>query len=248
MATISPTLDRPRTSGGGGNRGPIDRFPGGGGGGGRGDQGPNYSEQLRRYRMGMFVTLVAVFTLFLVCTVIFVLRLRGNWDIHTQSFIHNWIPIKLPYALLLTNTFIILISSFTLEKSRRQAFQQAVLAGAAGIPGVRLHDERTFPWLGLTVSLGLGFLAGQFAAWLEIMHRGVYLASNPNSSFFYMITGLHALHLAAGLAALLYAAFFMRLRTRSLERRRITLEVTAWYWHSMAALWIYVFILLRVVK
>ncbi|HET9697351.1 MAG TPA: cytochrome c oxidase subunit 3 [Terriglobales bacterium] len=248
MATLTPTLDRPRTSSGGGNRGPIDRLPGGGSGGGRGDQGPNYSEQLRRYRLGMLVTLVAVFTLFLVCTVIFVLRLRGNWDIHTQSYIHNWIPITLPYRLLLTNTLIILISSFTLEKSRRQAFQQAALAGAAGIPGIRLHDDRTFPWLGLTVTLGLAFLVGQFAAWTEIMHRGFYLASNPNSSFFYMITGLHAIHLAAGLAALLYAAVFTRLRTHSLERRRITLEVTAWYWHSMAALWIYVFLLLKFVK
>lgn len=247
MATLSPTLDRPRTSGGGGNRGPVDRFPGGGGGGGRGDQGPNYREQLRRYRLGMLVTLVAVFTLFLVCSVIFALRLRGNWDIHTQSFIHNWIPITLPYRLLLTNTIIILISSFTLEKSRRQAFQQAALAGAASILGIRVH-ERNFPWLGLTVALGLTFLLGQFAAWREIMDRGFYLASNPNSSFFYMITGLHAIHLLAGLAALLYAAIFMRLRTRSLERRRITLEVTAWYWHSMAALWIYVFLLLRFVK
>lgn len=248
MATLTPTLDRPRTSSGGGNRGPIDRLPGGGGGGGRGDQGPNYSEQLRRYRLGMLVTLVAVFTLFFVCTVIFVLRLRGNWDIHTQSYIHNWIPITLPYRLLLTNTLIILLSSFSLEKSRRQAFQQAALAGAATIPGIRLHDERSFPWLGLTVTLGIAFLVGQFAAWLEIMHRGFYLASNPNSSFFYMFTGLHAIHLAAGLAALFYAAIFMRLRTRSLERRRLTLEVTAWYWHSMAALWIYVFLLLTFVK
>jgi cytochrome c oxidase subunit 3 len=155
--------------------------------------------------MGMVVALVAVFTLFLVCTVIFVLRLRGNWDVHTQSYIHNWIPITLPYRLLLTNTLVILVSSFTLEKARRQAFQQAALAGAASIPGIRVHD-RVFPWLGLTVSLGLAFLAGQFAAWLEIMHRGLYLASNPNSSFFYMITGLHALHLVAGLTALLYAA------------------------------------------
>ncbi len=196
----------------------------------------------------MLVTLVAVFTLFLVCTVIFVLRLRGNWDIHTQSFVHNWIPITLPYRLLLTNTAIILVSSFTLEKSRRQAFQQAALAGAANIPGVRVHDEPTFPWLGLTLSLGVAFLVGQFAAWREIMNRGFYLASNPNSSFFYMITGLHALHLAAGLAALFYAAVFMRLRTSSVERRRITLEVTAWYWHSMAALWIYVFLLLKFIK
>ncbi len=196
----------------------------------------------------MLVTLVAVFTLFLVCTVIFVLRLRGNWDIHTQSIVHNWIPITLPYRLLLTNTAIILVSSFTLEKSRRQAFQQAALAGAANIPGVRVHDEPTFPWLGLTLSLGVAFLIGQFAAWREIMNRGFYLASNPNSSFFYMITGLHALHLAAGLAALFYAAVFMRLRTSSVERRRITLEVTAWYWHSMAALWIYVFLLLKFIK
>jgi cytochrome c oxidase subunit 3 len=226
----------------------MDRFPGSGGGGGRGDQGPNYGEQLRRYRMGMLVALVSVFSLFLAFTVVFVIRQRGSWDIHTQSYVHNWIPLTLPFGLLCFNTALIIASSFTLEKSRRQAFERAALAGAAGIPGVRWHDGRSFPWLGTTVALGMAFLAGQYAAWREIMRRGFYIATNPNSSFFYVLTGLHAIHLMAGLGALLYAALVLRWRTTSLPRRRIVLDVTAWYWHSMAGLWIYVFALLTVVK
>src|SRR5919107_4430981 len=59
-------------------------------------------------------------------------------------------------------------------------------------------------WLGVTLLLGLGFLASQVLAWRELVGRGLYLASNPHSSFFYVLTGLHGLHLAGGIIGLGY--------------------------------------------
>ncbi len=239
MATLSPTLNRPRTSSSGGGKGPNRDLPGGGGGGGRGDL-PNYGEELRRYRLGMAIGLVAVFVLFLVFTGTFLFRLKlGAWDYHTSSYHRDWKPVSLPFQLFAFNTLLLLLSSVSFERARKQAFSRAAIA-AAGIPGVKVHDEHEFPWLALTLSLGLAFLIGQCFAWRELMHRGFYLSGNSGSSFVYVLTGMHAIHLVAGILALLYASFFVRWRRGASQRRRIVLDVTSWYWHSMGILWIYI--------
>jgi cytochrome c oxidase subunit 3 len=197
----------------------------------------------------MAIGLVAIFILFFTFSVTFVVRQKvGSWDIPTQTHVHNWTSIPLPMGLLLLNTFLLLVSSFTLEKSRRQAFQEAAVAGITGIPGVKLQEQRSMPWLGLTVALGGAFLFGQALAWREIMRRGFFLSGNPNSSFFYTMTGMHGAHLMGGILALAYAAALVGSRTGILERRRIVLDVTAWYWHSMTILWIYILALLKFVE
>ena len=249
MATLTPTLKEPRTSDGGGRGGSNDRAPGGGGGGGgRGDHRDDYGEQLRRYRLGLALGLVAVFMLFLSFTTAFVLREKvGTWNRHTNSYVRDWQPVSLPIGLLLFNTGLLLLSSVTLGKARREAFQEAAISVASRIPGVKVSEERRIPWLGVTVLLGASFLIGQLAAWRELMVRGIYLAGNPSSSFFYVITGMHAVHLVGGMLALLYAVGVVH-RRQGFERRRITLDVTSWYWHSMTALWLYIFFLLAVVR
>jgi cytochrome c oxidase subunit III len=113
----------------------------------------------------------------------------------------------------------------------------------AGIPGVSLGNERSFPWLGITVLLGVGFLAGQWLAWGELHARGFYVSTNPSSSFAFLLTVAHALHLTGGIIALLWAAS-ASLLNKPVEARRIAVDITAWYWHFMAVLWIYVFALL----
>jgi len=97
----------------------------------------------------------------------------------------------------------------------------------------------------LTVVLGLAFLVGQVLAWRQMEARGFFLSGNPSSSFFYLLTGMHALHLLGGVVALLYASvtFWMK---RPPENRHIVIDVTAWYWHFMALLWLYIFALLEI--
>jgi cytochrome c oxidase subunit 3 len=73
------------------------------------------------------------------------------------------------------------------------------------------------------------------------------MSTTPSSSFVYLLTGMHAIHLAGGVLALAYAGTTAMLR-RPLETRRIVVDITAWYWHFMALLWLYIFALLAIAR
>jgi cytochrome c oxidase subunit 3 len=133
------------------------------------------------------------------------------------------------------------------EMARRQIARRAVLDPVKSIPGVSLGREQTFPWLGISAALGMGFLGGQWLAWRELARRGFYVSTSPSSSFTYLLTAAHAVHLAGGLLVLLWAVA-MSARGAALESRYIVVDVAAWYWHFMALLWIYIFALLWLAK
>ncbi len=245
---MSPTIRirEPRAAQGGGGRGPTDGWPGGGGGGGGrgGDDSPSYGERLRRYRLGLLLALSSVVMLFVSFTTAYVVRKAGAvWDPARNDYISNWVPVTLPVKLLLFNTFLLLFSSFTLEIARHRAAEDVALSPIMGIPGIRASDKHAVPWLWITLLLGLAFLGGQALAWHRLQLDNNSFATQVSSSFFYMLTGVHALHLAGGILALLYAGLTVWLG-HSPETRRIVTDVTAWYWHFMGALWIYIFCLL----
>jgi cytochrome c oxidase subunit 3 len=101
-------------------------------------------------------------------------------------------------------------------------------------------------WLTVTLLLGLCFLATQVLAWRQLVREGVYLASNPHSAFFYVLTGLHAVHLVGGILALAYLHWFVRRAEgpeADLKRRALT-DVVGIYWHFMDVLWVFLFLLL----
>ena len=240
MSTIA--LKYPKTGqGGSGHNPPV---PGGGGDGRGGSGSPNYGERLRRARLGLAVGLTPIAMLFVSFTSAYIVR-QGlpTLDERTNTYVRDWLSVSLPSKLLIVNTLILLISSITMELARRQITRQAALAPIKSIPGVSVGHEWTFPWLNATVVLGFAFLTGQWLAWRELGDRGFYLATSPSSSFFYLLTGSHAVHLAGGIVALLVAAITSLLR-RPVEARRIVVDVTAWYWHFMAVLWLYIFALL----
>ena len=242
MATLIPT--RPVDDIGQKPPAPPER--GGGDSGRGGDQGrSSYRERLRRARVGMICALATVFMIFISLTSAYVVR-KGlpTFEGQSNSYMRDWGSVNLPWVLLLINTAILVASSITLELSRRGLARQAALAPVAQIPGVSLGEERAFPWLGITTLLGLAFLAGQWMAWNELHHRGFYVDTNPNSSFVFLLTIAHAVHLSGGVIALMWAAS-SSLLNRPLESRRIVVDVTAWYWHFMGALWIYIFALLE---
>jgi cytochrome c oxidase subunit III len=244
MATLSPTvsLREPKT-GGGGVRPPS---PGGGGGnGGDGNGYPDYGGRLRRARVGLLVALAPILMLFVAFTSALVMR-RGlpmMVDGHAGQYVHDWLAINLPMTLLLVNTGLIVLSSLTMELARRQITRRTALAGVDSIPGVSVGNESNFPWLGVSMLLGIGFLVGQLFAWRELENRGFYLATSASSSFVYLLTAAHGVHLFGGLVVMLYAQATSWLH-KPVEERRIVVDVTAWYWHFMALLWIYVFALL----
>jgi cytochrome c oxidase subunit III len=171
-------------------------------------------------RTGVWVALAAITMMFVAFTsALFVREGSSSTDWH-----HLAIP-----RVLFFNSLVLVASSLTLEAARRH-----VAAFARG-----LIDDVADPlrWLYGTLGLGLIFVAGQYQAWLGLRAQGLFLASNPNSSFFYVLTGVHVVHVLGGLGGLLYV--INKLDRPVLALRRSTLDSMSYYWHFMAGLWIY---------
>jgi cytochrome c oxidase subunit 3 len=246
MATYSPSTPVNRL-GRGGN---VPAPPNGGDGGdsSSGSNLPNYGARLRRARLGLICGIATVSMVFISLTSAYVVR-QGlpTFDGATNSYVRDWGQVQLPWLLLAINTALLLVSSLTMEFARRDIKRRAALAPLESMPGISLGEEKSFPWLGVTVLLGFGFLVGQWLAWGELKARGFFVDTNPNSSFVYLLTAAHAVHLAGGIIALMWASVTSLLH-RPVEGRRIVVDVTAWYWHFMAVLWIYVFALLALAR
>jgi cytochrome c oxidase subunit 3 len=248
MATLSPNLvvKTPRSRDTGGGDPPS--FGGGGNGNRGGNGSSDYGERLRRARLGLVVGLTAVVMLFVGFTSALLVR-RGlpTFDQQTNTYSRDWIPIQLPWTLLIINTAVLLASTIAMELARRDIARQMALAPIQSIPGVSLGDDKRFPWLGSTVVLGLGFLVGQFLVWRLFQQQHAFVNKNPSNSFTYLLLGTHAVHLAGGVIALVYAAA-TTLLDRPIESRRIVIDVAAWYWHFMGFLWMYIFAILLIAR
>jgi cytochrome c oxidase subunit III len=199
---------------------------------------PDYGTRLRRARLGLFVALIPVLMLFVSFTSAYVVR-QGlpTLDPRTNNLVRDWIPVALP-RLLLLNTFVLLVSSMSMELARRKIRTRATMEPAS--TGTQIE----VPWLGITVVLGLAFLFGQWTAWKQLAANGFYVSTTPSSSFVYLLTGAHAAHLLGGIVALFIAGVASVLNG-SLKTRSIVVDVTAWYWHFMALLWVYIFCLMK---
>ena len=171
----------------------------------------------RTYVTGMTVALGGMLMFFMALVSAYIVR-KGFPN-------SDWRSLNVPRILWL-NTLVIIASSVTLERSRHRL--------------ARGDEEGFRHYWGVTAILGLFFLAGQAVAWWQLRAAGVYLATNPSSSFFYVFTAAHALHLLGGIAGLL--AILVR-DTRRLTRDTAS-EVVAMYWHFMDGLWVFLFLLL----
>ncbi len=174
-----------------------------------------------RYRIGVMVGSAAILMMFTALTSAYIVRAASAND---------WRPLAIVPVLFLS-TAVIIISSGTLEIARR-----------------RLKANSPYrTWLFVTVVLGFGFLGTQLVAWRQLAAQGIYVSSNPHSSFFYVLTATHGIHLLGGLIALV----FLTLRTRAFKEDRGAISrsqdaagAVALYWHFMDLLWIYLFVLL----
>ena len=204
--------------------------------------------RLRRARLGLLVGLVGIVMIFVSFTSAYVVR-QGlpTVDPRTDTLIRDWFALPLP-RLLFVNTLVLLVSSATMELARRQIARQAAVARTA-FSNLGAESDRRWnaSWLALTVVLGLSFLAGQWTAWRELAAKGFYVSTNPSSSFFYLLTGTHGVHLLGGVLALVVAMVAALLR-RPIESRVVILDIAGWYWHFMAALWIYILCLLKFLR
>jgi cytochrome c oxidase subunit 3 len=171
---------------------------------------------------GIWVVLFAITMTFAAFTSALIVRKGASLD---------WRHFTLP-SILYFNTVLLLASSVTLEVSRRRV--------ATFMGGLKSQVDSPSRWLYVTLFLGLLFVAGQYLAWRQLSSQGVFLATNPSSSFFYVLTAAHALHVLGGLGGII---FVIRKLSQATLRRR-TLDATARYWHFMDVLWVYLLLLL----
>ena len=130
------------------------------------------SASLRTSLMGMKLALAGIGMLFTAFTSAYVVR---------HALDPDWHAIRMP-RILVANTLALVISSLSLELYRRR------------------REERL--WLALAQAMGVLFVAGQVAAWRQLLAHGVYLSNNPHAAFFYVLTAAHGLHILGGLFAL----------------------------------------------
>jgi cytochrome c oxidase subunit III len=203
---------------GGGNKPPA----GGDGGGDDNKRRPLGPPSPRRYRTGIALGMVSILMFFMALASAYLVQ-------RTTS--SRWAPVHLP-AILWVNTIILLASSATMERARKRLAQ-------ADISGFRSL------WL-ITTVLGLTFLAGQLVVWRQLVVQGIYVATNQGSSFFYIFTAVHGVHLLGGICALIYVY------RRNFESAKISIslaaEVSSYYWHFMDGLWLFLFALLYLGK
>jgi cytochrome c oxidase subunit 3 len=190
-----------------------------GGKGGRGDGsggGMAHVVPLRAYYLGLSLGLVSILMFFMALTSAYLVR-KGKGD---------WQPLPVPQILWAT-TAILITSSLTVEQARKRL-------AAGSQQGFRL-------WWGLTTLLGLGFLGGQWMAWVQLREAGVFLATNPSSSFFYLLSGAHGVHVIGGVLALVVV--YVRRQYRRVTQAAAA-EMASIYWHFMDLLWVFLLLLL----
>jgi len=221
--TAFPDIELVVEDAGGGGGGPTPP-PGGGGDGDDGNKRrrPGGPPSPNRYYTGIALGIVSILMFFMALASAFLVRRGTSGD---------WIPVHLPTVLWL-NTLALIASSFTLERARR------------ALSRLDLSSFRKL-WA-VTTGLGVLFLIGQLVAWRQLVAQGVFMASNPASSFFYIFTAAHGLHLLGGVGALLYVLI------RKFDNTRIALptaaEIASYYWHFMDGLWVFLLALLYLGK
>jgi len=196
---------------------PAPPHTGGYGGGGSDGRGAS-----RRASMtGLLVLLAATTMAFAAFTSAYVVR---------RGMSNDWVAFPLP-PILWANTAVLIASSGLLELAR-----QCLKAGR--------RSEFNRYWTAGTV-LGILFLLGQGFAWRELREAGIFVATNPSSSFFYLLTAAHGLHILGGLTALVY----VDVEALSLQLgpgKRTAVDVSAVFWHFVDGLWVYLMALFLV--
>ncbi|AYG69110.1 cytochrome c oxidase subunit 3 [Rhizobium sp. CCGE531] len=168
-------------------------------------------------KVGLGIFLAVVGALFTLLISAYLTRLSGT----------DWWSIPIP-RLLWVNTAALAASSVALQWAKTEA---------------RLnHSEMLNTALAVAFALGVLFLVGQVLAWRQLVAAGYVLADNPSNSFFYMITGLHGLHILGGLLVLGRTTFRAR-NNNARARVRLSVDLCAIYWHFMLVVWLILFAL-----
>jgi cytochrome c oxidase subunit III len=134
----------------------------------------------------------------------------------------DWRTLPIP-AILWLNTAMLVLSSLALHGAKSAI-------GRGAMPELRMG------LLAAGIS-AIAFLSGQLLAWRQLTGEGYLLAANPANAFFYVLTGVHGLHLLGGLVAL-GRTTEKAWRETTTEPLRLSVELCATYWHFLLLVWL----------
>lgn len=169
-------------------------------------------------RTGLFVFLAVISSMFLLFIVSYYSRSRfPDWEVLNDP------------GILWINTAVLVLASMALQLASNAAKRDAsvYLRYALIVSGV----------------LTLVFIGGQFVAWEQMIAAGYYAAENPANAFFYLFTGLHALHLLGGMWFMVMLGFRLNRKDKK-EQLRLNVALCATYWHYLLIVWLVLFTLL----
>lgn len=188
---------------------------GGGGAGGH----SSYALPINPAKFGLWLFISAIIMLFAAITSAYIVR-------HAAG---NWLRFNLP-SIFWFNTFVLILSSMMIQLSYLRLKKDRIL-------------EFKFLFLASAL-LGITFLVGQVIGWGQLRSYGVYVNTNPSSSFFYLLTWLHGLHLFGGVVSMIYV-LIKALKGFYNSKNKLGVELCITYWHFLGVLWLYLFIFIK---
>ncbi len=146
----------------------------------------------------------------------------------------EWLHFEMP-SMFLISCFVILFSSLFFIM--------------ANVFGRKNNSSMMKSMLVLALLSGAVFVYTQLAGYGQLVDQGVFMTGathNASGSFLYIISGLHLLHLAGGIIALLIV-IFNAFKGRYNSENLLGLQVCSSYWHFMGGMWIYLYVFFRMI-
>lgn len=179
-------------------------------------------------RIALWVFLAVITSLFgLFISAYFIRMGHGHGADH--GAITDWHSVSKP-PILWFNTAMLVLSSVAMQMARGalKSNTRARVNGYLVAGGV----------------FAILFIAGQLIGWQQLHASGYGLTQGPAGAFFYVLTGVHGLHLLGGLIVWLKTVIRMRKREVELIDVRLSIELCTVYWHYLLLVWLVMFALL----
>jgi len=185
---------------------------------------PRYESTFHPHKFALWASLCSITMMFIGLISAYIVRYAAG----------NWQEFNIP-SLFYISTVVLVASSFTLHKSYKSFVAE---------------NESAYKFfLLISLVLGIAFVAMQTFGWFALEGRGIELNGNPSGSFFYLISGLHALHILGGIAAMVVATFHAyKLPFFVSNKRRLRFDLVVSYWHFVDILWIILIVFIHVIR
>lgn len=180
--------------------------------------------RIHPWKFALYASMASITMMFVALTSAYLVRQAAG----------NWQEYQVP-EIFYISTIILLGSSAALQFAFRSFNKGSESAYRAGLI--------------LTALLGTAFVVMQYFGWNALYDIGVPLDGNPSGSFFYVISGLHAVHILGGIAAIgvaLYHAFALKFEVT--PQRKLRFSLVAQYWHFVDILWLYLFVFILIAR